>query len=341
MHDDDIGEHFDFRSLALPPRPRGLPPNTGMWARWGALIIFIIIFLVSAIYTVDPEEVGIVLRLGKYVRSTDPGLHFKLPFMIERAIKVPIQRQLKEEFGFRTVRAGVRSQYSTRGYTGESNMLTGDLNAAVVEWVVQYRIVDAYKYLFRVRNVDNTFRDMSEASMRLVVGDRTVNEVLTVGRQEIADRVLQKLQDLCDQYETGIKVEQVVLQDVNPPDPVKPSFNEVNEAQQEKERLINQAQSEYNKVIPRARGEAEQTIQQAEGYALDRVNRARGDSARFVAFYEAYRRAPDVTRRRIYLETMNEILPKVSHKFIVDDDLSNVLPLLNLDTGRVGGGSKE
>jgi len=341
MNDGEFGDHFDFKSLSLPSRPKGLPSSPGKLVLWGAVVFFVIFFLVSAIYTVDPEEVGVVMRLGKYVRSTGPGLHFKLPFTIEQAIKVPIQRQLKEEFGFRTLRAGVRSQYTTRGFTGESNMLTGDLNAAVVEWVVQYRIVDAYKYLFRVRNVQNTFRDMSEASMRLVVGDRTVNEVLTVGRQEIADEVLQTLQDLCDQYETGIKVEQVVLQDVNPPDPVKPSFNEVNEAQQERERLINQAQSDYNKVIPRARGEAEQTISQAEGYALDRVNRARGDSARFVAFYEAYRKAPQVTRKRIYLETMNEILPKVSHKFIVDDDLTNVLPLLNLDAGKSKGGSKE
>jgi membrane protease subunit HflK len=297
----------------------------------GFLVIF---FLATALYTVDPEEVGIILRLGQYVRSTDPGLHFKIPFTIETVIKVPVQRQLKDEFGFRTLKAGVRSQYSTQGYTGESNMLTGDLNAAVVEWVVQYRIVDAYMYLFRVRNVQLTFRDMSEAVMRRVVGDRTVNEVLTVGRQEIADQVLTGLQDLCDQYETGIKVEQVVLQDVNPPDPVKPSFNEVNEAQQEKERLINEAQSEYNKVIPRAQGEAEQTIRQAEGYALDRLNRARGDSARFVAFYGAYRRAPEVTRKRIYLETMNDILPRVQQKIIVDDDLRSILPLLNLGTGR-------
>jgi membrane protease subunit HflK len=338
---DQFGEHFDFKSISLPPGPKRLPAKPGKLILGGVLIFVVIFFLVSAIYTVDPEEVGIVLRLGRYVRSTDPGLHFKLPFTIEQAMKVPIQRQLKEEFGFRTLRAGVRSQYSSRGFTGESNMLTGDLNAAVVEWVVQYRIVDAYKYLFRVRNVGNTFRDMSEASMRLVVGDRTVNEVLTVGRQEIADQVLRTLQDLCDQYETGIKVEQVVLQDVNPPDPVKPSFNEVNEAQQEKERLINQAQSEYNKVIPRARGEAEQTIRQAEGYALDRINRARGDSARFVAFFEAYRRAPEVTRKRIYLETMNEILPKVSHKFVVDEDLKSVLPLLNLDTGSRRGETKE
>jgi membrane protease subunit HflK len=341
MNDDPIGDRIDFGKLSLPPRPRGLPSNAGVLIGWGVLIVFVIVLLISTIYTVDPEEVGIVLRLGKYVRTTEPGLHFKLPFTIERAIKVPIQRQLKEEFGFRTVTPGVRTEYSTRGYSGESNMLTGDLNAAVVEWVVQYRIVDAYKYLFRVRNVQLTFRDMSEATMRRVVGDRTVNEVLTVGRQEIADLVLQQLQHLCDQYETGIKVEQVVLQDVNPPDPVKPSFNEVNEAQQERERLINQAQSEYNKVIPRARGEAEQTIRQAEGYALDRVNRAQGDSARFVAFFQAYRTAPEVTRTRIYLETMNEILPKVSHKYVVDQDLKGVLPLLNLDAARPQVGSKE
>jgi membrane protease subunit HflK len=341
MNDGHIGDHFDLDKLSLPPRRPDLPANAGSLVRWGALGLFVIIFLVSAMYTVDPEEVGIVLRLGKYVRSTGPGLHIKMPFRLERAIKVPIQRQLKEEFGFRTVTPGVRSQFSTRGYTGESNMLTGDLNAAVVEWVVQYRIVDAYKYLFRVRNVQLTFRDMSEATMRRVVGDRTVNEVLTVGRQEIADLVLQELQGLCDQYDTGIKVDQVVLQDVNPPDPVKPSFNEVNEAQQERERLINQAQSEYNKVIPRARGEAEQSIRQAEGYAVDRVNRAQGDSARFVAFFDAYQQAPEVTRKRIYLETMNEILPKVSRKVVIDENLTGVLPLLNLNPDRAAGGKPE
>jgi membrane protease subunit HflK len=216
-------------------------------------------------------------------------------------------------------------------------MLTGDLNAAVVEWVVQYRIVDPYKYLFRVRNVRDTFRDMSEAVMREVVGDRTVNEVLTVGRQQIADLVEQDLQALCDQYENGIKVEQVVLQDVNPPDPVKPSFNEVNQAQQEKEKLINEAQSEYNKVIPRARGEAQQTIQEAEGYALNRVNTARGDSARFVAVFNEFTKAPEVTRRRIYLETMNKILPQVKGKIVVDQDLRSVLPLLNLQPAVKGG----
>jgi membrane protease subunit HflK len=310
--------------------------------RWivGGVIVLIIAF--STFYTIDPEEAGIVLRLGKYVRSTDPGLHMKLPLGIERIIKVPIQRQLKEEFGFKTVSAGVRSQFTARGREAEANMLTGDLNAAVVEWVVQYRITDPYKYLFRVRNVETTFRDISEAVMRQVVGDRTVNEVLTVGRQEIADLVEQELQVLCDQYETGINVVQVVLQDVNPPDAVKPSFNEVNQAQQEKEKLINEAQSEYNQIIPKARGQAQQTINEAQGYALGRVNTARGDSARFVAVYEQYKKAPDVTRRRIYLETMEKILPQVEKKVIVDADMRSVLPLLNLDTPKktTGGDGK-
>jgi len=310
-----------------------------MWMIIGGLFLLIVVF--SSFYTVGPEEIGVVLRLGKYQRASEPGLHMRMPLSIERVIKVPVQRQLKEEFGFRTVRADVRSEFSARGRESEANMLTGDLNAAIVEWVVQYRIVDPYMYLFRVRNVNTTFRDMSEAVMRKVVGDRTVNEVLTIGRQEIADLVEQQLQDLCDQYDTGIKVEQVVLQDVNPPDQVKPSFNEVNEAQQEKEKLINEAQSEYNRVIPRAKGEAEQRINEAFGYALKRVNTARGDSARFVAIFNAYEQAPEVTRRRIYLETMNKILPQVSRKTVVDTDLKGVLPLLNLDEPvRKGGGEQ-
>jgi len=290
----------------------------------------IVIAVFTSAYTVGPEENGLVLRFGKYVRATEPGLHFRIPLGVEQVRKVPVQRQLKAEFGFRTVRADVQTQYATREYSDEANILTGDLNSAVVEWVVQYRVVDPYKYLFRVRSVEETFRDMSEAIMRQVIGDRTVNEVLTVGRAEIALEVERGLQQLCEQYETGVKVEQVVLQDVNPPDPVKPSFNEVNEAQQEKSKLINQAQSEYNQIIPRARGQAMQTIQEAEGYALERINRARGDSALFVAIYEAYRRAPEVTRRRLYLEMLADVLPNVERKVVVDGDLRSVLPLLNL-----------
>ena len=299
------------------------------------------IALSSSVYTVEPEEVGVVVRLGRFIGLTDPGLHFKIPLGVDKVFKVAVQRQLKQEFGFRTLEAGVRSQFTTAGLQNESNMLTGDLNAVVVEWVVQYRVVDPYKYLFRVREVEETFRDLNEAVMRKVVGDRTVNEVLTVGRQEIEALVKVDLQLLADQYETGIRVEQVVLQDVNPPDPVKPSFNEVNQSEQERERLINEAQSEYNKVVPRAKGEARQTIQQAEGYALDRVNRSQGDASRFNSLYSEYRKAPEVTRTRIYLETMNKILPKAGRKVILDDKLEGVLPLMNLDgTVRLQGGDQ-
>jgi membrane protease subunit HflK len=195
---------------------------------------------------------------------------------------------------------------------------------------VQYRIADPYRYLFKVRNTQATFRAMTEAVTREVIGDRTVNEVLTIGRQEISVTLQKNLQELCNQYETGIKVDQVVLQDVNPPNRVKPSFNEVNEAQQEKEKLINQAQSEYNRVIPRAKGEAEKVIQEAEGYATERVNKARGEADRFNSVFREYRLAKDVTRQRLYLETMNKILPKVGKKLIVDEDVKGMLPILDL-----------
>jgi membrane protease subunit HflK len=206
-------------------------------------------------------------------------------------------------------------------------MLTGDLNASEVEWIVQFRISDPYKFLFKVRNAISTFRDMNEALMREVVGDRSVSEVLTVGRVEIASTVTARLQELCDQYETGIKVDQVVLQDVNPPDPVKPAFNEVNEAQQEREKLINQARSEYNKVIPKARGDASRIIEEARGYAIERVNQARGEAIRFNAIFKEYSMAPEVTRQRIYLETMNDVLPKVGRKLITDKEATGILPL--------------
>jgi modulator of FtsH protease HflK len=289
-----------------------------------------LIILLTSVRTVGPEEEGVVLQLGKYNRTLGPGLNFILPIGVERMYKIPVQRQLKQEFGFRTVDAGTRTRYATGDFTDESLMLTGDLNLANVEWVIQYRIVDSYKYLFRVRDAEDALHDMSEAAMRQIVGDRTVNEVITIGRQEVATSVEVLLQQMCDEYENGIRIDQVVLQDVNPPDPVKPSFNAVNEAQQERETLINRAQSEYNRVIPRARGEAQETIQRAEGYALNRVNVATGEAERFNALYEEYVKAPEVTRKRIYLETMERILPKLGNKVILDEQGSNVLPLLNL-----------
>ncbi|WP_373520412.1 FtsH protease activity modulator HflK [Aquiflexum sp.] len=294
----------------------------------------VLVAAVTSTKTVGPEEEGVVIQLGKYNRTVEPGLSFILPFGFESMYKIPVQRQLKQEFGFRTTQASQRSEYSSGNYGDESMMLTGDLNLTDVEWVVQYRIVDSYRYLFRVRNAEKTLRDMSEASMRKIVGDRTVNEVLTVGRQEVASSVEVLLQQLCDEYENGIRIDQVVLQDVNPPEPVKPSFNAVNEAQQERETLINQAEAEYNRVIPRARGEALETVQLAEAYALNRVNRAKGESDRFNSLFEAYIKAPEVTKQRIYLETMEKILPNIGNKIIVDEKGNNVLPLLNIDRAK-------
>lgn len=284
-------------------------------------------------FTVSTDEVGVVLRFGKFNRIAEPGLNFKLPLGIEDVYKVPVKRQQKLEFGFRTAEAGVRTKYSTRRYKDESLMLTGDLNAAEVEWIVQYRIDDPYKFLFRVRNAVKTFRDMNEAVMREIVGDRTVDEVITVGRQEVADTAEQMLQKLCDQYELGIKVDQVVLQDVNPPEPVQPAFNEVNEAEQEMEKLINQAKSEYNKVIPKAKGDAEKTIEEAKGYALERVNNARGEASKFSSIYREYMKAPEVTRERIYLETMDNVMKKVGRKLITDEEATGILPLFQLEKG--------
>ncbi len=315
-------EIFDFNQVKMP----NLSPNLIKYIIIG-VVAFILIY--STFFTVSPEEVGVILRFGKFDRIVSPGLNFKLP-MIEEVQKVPINRQKKMEFGFRTEAADIRTRYSQSDFKDESLMLTGDLNAAEVEWIVQYRVNDPYKFLYKVREPEETFRSMTEAMMRNVVGDRTVNEVLTIGRQEISVTVQEKLQEICDQYETGIRVDQVILQDVNPPDRVKPSFNEVNEAQQEREKSINQAQAEFNKVIPRARGEAAKVLEEAEGYALERVNKARGEAARFNAVFDEYRRAKEVTRQRLYLETLNKILPRVGKKLIVDEDIKGLIPLLDL-----------
>ncbi|MEK6482119.1 FtsH protease activity modulator HflK [Catalinimonas sp. 4WD22] len=294
-----------------------------------AVVVVVLIAIISTFFQVGAEEVGVVTRLGKYNRTLESGLNFKIPF-VETVHKVAVERQQKQEFGFRTTSVGVQSTFSKKGVEDESLMLTGDLNLADVEWVVQYRIDNPYNYLFKVRDPDNTLRDISEAGMRQIVGDRTVNEVLTVGRSEIAGKLKILIQDLSNEYDLGIRVEQVVLQDVTPPEPVRPAFNAVNEAQQEKETLINQAKSEYNKVIPKARGQAEETIQKAEGYATERVNNSKGEVARFNALYSEYIKAPEVTKSRIYLETMQEVVPKLGDKIIMDDKGSNVLPLLQL-----------
>ncbi len=338
MDDDRKLEDILFKlDTSKIPRPPNVSASTILTV---ILVVLALATAFSAFYQVATEEVGVVQRFGAFIKITDPGLRVKIPF-VDTVRRVPVTRQLNQQFGFRTAEPGVRSTISAALLDDESLMLTGDLNVAVVDWIVQYRVSDPYLYVFKVRNIDETFRDMNEAVMRAVVGDRTVTEVLTVGRQDIEVTAQQRLQALCDQYETGIIVDRVVLQDVNPPDPVKPSWDEVNQAQQQRDRMINEAQARYNQVIPRAAGEAQQTILQAEGYSLNRVNRSEGDATRFIAIYEEYRRAPEVTRQRLYLETMQTVLPRLGGKLFIDEDAQGVLPLLPMETMRalpgVGG----
>ena len=321
---------IDLRNLKPPKMGKNVP-----WYIVGGLVVVAVVWAAfGSVFQIEPEEEGVILRFGEFNRTVQPGLHFKLPPPIETVWKVPTQRQLKEEFGFRTVDAGVRTEYARASLDGEKLMLTGDLNVAVVEWIAQYRVKDPYQFLFKVRNVRSTFRDINEAVMRQIIGDRSVTEVLTIGRQEIEVEAQRLLQDMVDEYEMGIQVEQVVLQNVTTPDTVKPSFDEVNQAQQERERLINEAKTAFNKVIPAARGQAEETVAQARGYAIQRTNNAEGDAARFSALRVAYEKAPEVTRKRLYLESMSEVLPRAKTKILISDDASGVLPLLQLEGGR-------
>ena len=293
------------------------------------LILVFIYAIWSSIYRVELEEEGVLLTLGEYSGLRQSGIHLKWPAPIQTVIKIPTKRELEMEFGQRAKtssnRRAARSEIEE-----ESLMLTGDLNVAVVPWKTQYRIAEPDKFLFKVKDPIGTFRDMNEAVMREVIGDRSVNEVLTTGRQEIASKMEDKLQKMCDQYENGIKINRILLQKVLPPKQVQDAFNEVNTAEQEKEKMINQALGDYNKIIPRARGEAEQTVQQAEGYAMDRINRAKGDVSLFEDLLKAYKKAPEVTKNRIYLETMADVYPNVKQKIILDKELEGVLPLLPL-----------
>jgi len=319
--------HDEFRPPLKVEWPK-VPIGTIRAVVLGAVILLL---LWGSFFQIPPDEIGVILRFGKFVRTAEPGLHLKLPLGIERLSRVPVQRQLKHEFGFRTVRAGISSQYITNSETkAEAIMLTGDLNVTDAEWIVQYKIKDPYNYLFKMRDPDTTFRSMTEAIVRRVVGDSSVDEIITVGRARLAADAKDLLQRLCDDYEIGIEVNQLIFQDVNPPESVKPSFNDVNEALQEKERKINEAWAEYNQEIPKAKGVAAQAIQAAEGYATERVNNAQGDAQRFTAIYREYARAPVVTRKRLYLETLNDVLPRIQRKIILDQGQRNILPLLNL-----------
>jgi len=331
----------------MPPPKRGPDPNefgalgdalARLWRTFASqlglfmVLAIVLICALTSYYQVEPEEVALVTRFGRYVSTEQPGPHFKWPLGVDAAIKVPVQRQLKEEFGFRTTRAGVSTEFAQDGQDSskESSMLTGDLNVANVEWIVQYKVKDPYEFVFRVRNVRGTLRDISEAVMRKVVGDHSVTEVLTVGREPIQQQAKDEMQVLCNHYQMGIEILQLVLQDVNPPERVRESFNEVNQAIQERERAVNEAWAGYNSKVPEAEGKALQMVSSAEGYSLERVNNARGEVQRFLSIETEYRKAPAVTRARLYLENIDKVLPKAHRKVIIDDSIKGVLPLFGL-----------
>lgn len=305
------------------------------FGRMGTILVGLIVFILlwSSWYTVQPEETAVVQRFGRVVRTAGPGLHFKIPYGVETYQPIPTTRVLKEEFGFRTRVPGRRTRFARGDFTNESLMLTGDLNVIDVQWIVQYRIQDPVSFLFQVREPRDAFRDIAEAVMRRVVGNRLGSDVLTVGRVGVASEVKEEMQKILSDYKTGIRLVTVELQDVTPPDAVKPAFNEVNEARQDLERMVNQAQEQANKVIPKARGEAKQSISEAQGYATERINRAKGEATRFSAILGEYQQAPEVTRRRLYLEAMNEVLPKAKGLYIVDSEQKALVPWLSLDSG--------
>ncbi len=311
-------------------------PNAALSVSQAVLILAAAAALWTAFFTIPAESEGVVLRFGEYIKKVPPGLHLKLPFGIDRVLEVPTQRQMKLEFGFATSGSTNRDQAGTEP-AKERSMVTGDLNSALVEWIVQYRITEPERYLFEVRHPAQTLRDISESVMREVVGDRTVDEIITIGREDIEITVLNRIRELAKLYRLGLSINQVQLKNVNPPEPVQPSFNEVNRAQQDRENVINLANGEYNKAVPRARGEADQQVRAAEGYRFKRINEAEGDVRAFSAVLEQYVKAPEVTRTRIYLETLGDVLPLARQQIIVDDGVQQVLPMLPLPNRALEG----
>jgi len=311
----------------------GSPKKAGMGVTSVVVLALLAWAALSSFYTVQPEQRAVTKRFGEVVGITDPGLHFKIPFGIDEVQLVATERVLKQEFGFRTAdtREAGRTTYSSGEFEDESLMLTGDLNMIDVEWVVQYRIADPIKFLYAMREPTRTLRDISESVMRRIVGNMLGSEVLTVGRVEIQQIAGDEIQSIMDRYDAGIRVSTVEMQDVVPPPAVQPAFNEVNEARQERERMINEAQKRVNSEIPNAQGAALRTVAEAEGYATERVNRAEGESVRFSAVLREYREAPEVTRSRLYLETLNEVLPTIGQVLVVQEGQVGPLPLLDVN----------
>jgi len=327
---------MDYKKVNIGGEEFVIPklPVSGMILVIGGLIGLVLLW--SMFYSVGPDEVGVVLRFGKYKRTVSSGLHVKLPFGLETVKKPKVRKRFTHEFGFRTVRPGVQSAITKAGHGGESLMLTGDLNSAVVNWIVQYQIKDPIAFLFNVRKVDGTIRDISEVAMRQVVGDRSVDEILTFGRGAINDEVETLMQSILDSYDIGIQIVSINLQDVDPPPSVKPAFDEVNAATQDMDRLIQEARREYNEEVPQAKGQAERKVREAQAYAVQRINVATGEANRFIAMHNEYVKAKVVTKRRMYLETMGQILPRIENKWIIESNDSGILKLLDLNQKKGG-----
>lgn len=330
-----------FSEDKKPSGPGGEPPERkggSPLANLSKIFAFVIIILLlqgvySSVFKIAPGEVGVILRLGKYAKTTQSGLHFKLPY-IDKLYKVDVEKIRKQEFGFRTRFAGQQSAFDRRNYEMESLMLTADKNVINVAWIVQYKVSDPYLHLFKIKDVEQAVHDASESVTRRVVGNMDFDYVLS-NRDLLAASVKKELQSELDNLEAGIVLVTVQFQDINPPDPVKPAFNEVNEADQDMKRLVNEAQETYNRVIPKARGSAKQIIEEARGYSSERINDAKGQTGRFLDILKEYRNAPDVTRKRMYIETMQKILPNVETIYIIDKDQQSPIPLLNI-TGAQG-----
>ena len=333
-----FGERPTAPGSTAPPKGPGLIdrlPGQG-FGRLTLILVGLFAFnlLYSSFYTISPGERGVVLRFGKYTKLTSPGLNLKLPLMDE-VIKVDVESVRKEEFGFRTLVPGERTQYQKAGYKEEALMLTSDRNVIDLEWIIQYKVQDPVQFSFQIKNIRQAVRDVTEMSLRRIVGNMTFDYLL--GNREILAAATQReVQTILDSFHSGVKVVTVQLQDVNPPDQVKPAFNEVNEADQDMKRLVNEAEEAYNREVPKARGSAKKTMEQSHGYAVERVNLARGEASRFLAVMKEYKGAPEVTRKRLYLETMREVLPNVHDIYVLDENQRSVLPFLNMTSGQQG-----
>lgn len=293
------------------------------------ILVLVVIAGFTSFYVVDETEEAVITRLGKYTTTTGPGLHWKMPFGIEKNYNVPVKVVQTEQFGFKTVKAGRNNEYKNN-ISSESTMLTGDLNIVNVEWIIQYKIENPKQWLFGVYEKENTIRDISRSVINTLVGDRAILDVMGKERSAIEELGLEQMNENFNQLGLGINVTAVKLQNIVPPEGVQEAYEDVNKATQDMNRFINEGQEAYNAEIPKAQGEADKQIQEAEGYATERVNKAKGDVARYNSVYEEYKKSPEVTKERIYLETMDEIFGGETKPELIDGQLENLVPIKNL-----------